>query len=211
MSISDPVAFLADPESKPEDLLIVSGKGLGALVKAFLGAIEQPDRRAKNRAVKLLAGLSAANPGALHPHRERFIELLESKDNIVLWNALVVVGHLAAADEDGRIAALAPRLRRFFNADSMITTGHAIEALGRIAAHSDKHRAKIVNWLVGVGDTPHGDECREILAGKALGALADVVGRLRSKAKVRAFAESYVESSRSGVAKKAGKLLKALG
>jgi len=211
MSVPDPVSFLADPESKPEELLVGGARELSALVKTLMEVIDLPNKRAKNRAVKLLAGLSVTDPGALRPHRERFIELLESEDNILLWNALIVVGHLAAVDDDGLIAARALRLRKFFAAESMITTGHAIEALGRIAFHSDKQRTKIANWLVKVGDTPHGDECREILAGKALGALEGVAGQLRNKAKVKAFAEAYEKSPRSGVAKKAGKLVKKLG
>ena len=205
------IAFLAEPENEPDELLAADTRSRRALARQLIAAVDQRNKRTKNRAAKLLAKLAFSDPKLLRREREHLIGLLDSRDTIVLWNAIIVIGHLAAVDDDGRIKALALRLRRFFEADSMITTGHAIEALGRIAEVSEKQRNKIANWLIGAGDTHHGEECREILAGKALGALDGFVGLLRNKARVRAFAELYVASPRSGVAKRARRLLKKLG
>lgn len=211
MEASEVIAFLAEPGNRPETLLEGDPPARRNLIKPLLSAIAQPDKRAKNRAAKLLARLSETHPQLLRRHLDVFIGLLEGDDAILLWNAMAVIGRLASVDTERRIDSLVPRLRRFFKAESMITTAHAIGAIGRIAAARPALQSKIANWLTQIDRTPHAPECREILVGKAIEALDLFAGQMQNRKSVVAFAESHRASSRPALRKKIEAFLRKYG
>jgi hypothetical protein len=122
------------------------------------------------------------------------------------------LGHLAGVAEDSWIKGILPLLFRFLRDDSMITAGHAITSLGRIAAARGGDRDTIVASLIEADAVPRDPECAAILAGKILTAIIPLCAELgpSGKAALRAFGEKHSRSHRGSTRREADKLLRRL-
>ena len=128
--------------------------------------------RVKFGCSKTLLLLSERHPELLRGSIDTIVELLDSKNQILKWNAIAILGNLAAVDAEGRIRSLLKKMYGFLAGGELITANNAIAALGKIARAFPEERKRIVAQLLGIErqsfDT---DECRNIAIGKAILAL----------------------------------------
>jgi|TARA_B100000315_G_scaffold247101_1_gene275349 hypothetical protein len=128
-------------------------------------------KRIKNAAAKAMRFVSERAPELLIPHFASFRELMVSRDTICKWIAIDVIGNLARADQDGLVdTRLMKVLTEQLADEAMITAGHAIDALGKIASAKPRRRTRITNVLMQVETIERNAECRNILLGKAVDA-----------------------------------------
>ena len=67
-----------------------------AYCDAMFGLLASKKKRARNRDAKLIANLAKVKPTVVYVRIDDLIGLLTSKENIVLWNALISIGHALA-------------------------------------------------------------------------------------------------------------------
>ncbi len=72
-------------------------------VESFLADLASPKARVKFGAAKVLRTLSETNPGLLYPHFDLFAAMLGHENAILRWNAILLLGNLAAVDKERRI------------------------------------------------------------------------------------------------------------
>ena len=174
-----------------------------------LDDLNSTDPKVKYKAVKDILAIVKESPIELYPQIDKFIELLDSENNILRWTAIDVIGYLSSFDKDKKIDKLLDKLFGFLNAGKLITANHAIAALTNIASEKEEHREKITNELLKVQNYSYNtEECKNIALGKLIESLSTYFNKIDDKKAVIKFVMSQTNNSRNATAKKAEAFLK---
>ena len=157
---------------------------------------------------KSLLLLSGKNPAALYKKIDRVIELLSNENQILKWNAIAMLGNMAAVDRKCRIEGLLPMFYGFLSSGELIAANHAMDALGKIGRTFPEERKQIALHLCGVErESFDTDECRNIAIGKAIQALEMFADFINPAKSLIEFARRQTGNRRPATAKKAKALL----
>jgi len=160
--------------------------------------------RVKFGCSKTLLLLSGKHPELLRGNIETIAELLDSNNRILKWNAIAILGNLAAVDAEGRIRSRLKRLYGFLSGGELITANNAIAALGKIARAFPEERKRIVAQLLGIErQSFETDECRNIAIGKSILALGMFCDPVNPGKRVLDFIDRQTGNSRKATANKA--------
>jgi HEAT repeat protein len=116
-----------------------------ASVAGLVGLLD--DRKASSSALKALFECGYLAPVLLVPHAAAFFDLLQSKNNRLVWGGAIALSCVAEADG----AAIWPRrkeLMAIFGRGSVITRDAVVRALARTAASSPSREREIAPWLL---------------------------------------------------------------
>jgi hypothetical protein len=100
---------------------------------ALCESLSSPTARTRFRAAKLLVEASRQSPGVLYSRFDFFVQLLDADNRILRWNAVRILGNLAAADHENKLDALLDRLFAPIPGPEMITAANAIAAAAAVA------------------------------------------------------------------------------
>jgi hypothetical protein len=165
----------------------------------------------KFRCSKALLLLSESNPNVLYSRIQDIVNLLESKNQILKWNAIAILGNMASEDCKSVIDGILPKMYAFLACGELITANHAIAALGKIGRVFPEKKKKIIAQLLKVEDYAFDTgECRSIAVGKVILALEDLIDFSQADEKAAEFARRYIDNRRPATAKKAKEFLRRL-
>lgn len=174
--------------------------------------LESPDIKGKYAFVRALLVAGKENPKALYPYLAKIIGMLDSKNTIVTWAAIELLGNLIGVDKDHKIKALLPRLYMYLNTGGMITANHAVAALSEIAKVELGFQDEIIGELLKTeGYEYDTDECRNIVYGtiiKGMNTCYPVIREEKTKKKVFEFIRKQQGNTRNATKKKAEAFLK---
>jgi hypothetical protein len=161
---------------------------------------------------RVLMDLSDECPERLYSYMDSFIDLLGSKYRILTWNALTIIANLARVDEDKKFDAIFDKYYGFLNDAHMVTVANVVGNSGKIALAKPYLINRITNELLKVENlsvTPHlTEECKRVLAEKAIECFDMFFDRIHNKDRVLSFARKYVGSSRKTLKVKAENFLR---
>jgi hypothetical protein len=159
--------------------------------------------------------LSQEKPEKLYPFMNSFLALLGSKYRILVWNAMAIIANLAKVDKDRKFDAAFNRYYGFLNDEYMVTVANVVGNSGKIVLAKPYLAQKIANELMRVEDistTPHlTDECRRVIAEKAIESFDLFFDKIQDKDKVVSFVRQHQNSSRMRLKMKAESFLKKWG
>ncbi len=194
---------LASGRMSAEKIADEIAKGTRPLSAVFLG-ISSKLPRVKFGCSKILLLLSEKHPDLLRGKMDRIAEPINGENQILKWNAIAILGNLAAADPALQIENLLRRLYGFISCGELITANTAITALGKIGRAYPEQRRRITSQLL---KTEHAafdtDECRNIAIGKAVLALEMFTDPLNPGKPVLEFVRRQTDNRRSATANKA--------
>ena len=163
---------------------------------------------------KVLMDLSQKYPDRLYPFMEIFVQLLDGKHRILVWNASIILANLSAVDSENLLDAHLNRYLRLLNDPYLVTVANAIKGSVKIAIAKPQLKAKIIKKLLGVENislTPHlTEECKRVLIEQTIESfekLFDLLDAEEQKAVVD-FAKCYVESPRKSLSAEACRLIR---
>lgn len=183
-------------------------------VKECISALSSEVAAIQFTAAKALWIASELKPEALYPHFDFFAEMLGSKNNVMKWTAIEVVGSLAAADREEKFDSIFPKLCKMAGEGSLITSAHVFMALSKAVNAKPELGKQAVCEILKVEDakkTPlPTDECRKILSGHVIKALDSMFDALENPERKKAieFSKRQLESSRSGTRKRAERFVR---
>jgi hypothetical protein len=178
------------------------------MVEINLADLSSKEPKVKYGCTKKLLAVAKENPAELYPQLDFWLELLDSKNNIIRWTAIDIVGNLARVDRARKIDVLMGKLLSLLNTGNMITANHAILALANIALAKPELQPKITDELLKVeGYNYDTDECRNIAMGTVIQALDSYFGQLKDKEAAIEFVRRQTKNSRHATKKKAEKFL----
>ncbi|HTS67261.1 MAG TPA: hypothetical protein VMH28_34790 [Candidatus Acidoferrales bacterium] len=180
-------------------------------MRDLLEALGSSQARTRLRASKALRELSRRDPAALYPHFGVFAGLLGHPNSIIRWNAILTLGNLAVADDQGKLECLLDRYLAPIRGPVMITAANTIQGAASIALAHPHLADRIATQILGVETAKYATaECRNVAIGHALEALSKIRALLSHPAKVVAFASRQVGNPRPATARKAARLLAAM-
>jgi hypothetical protein len=176
--------------------------------ESLLAALSSDVARVKYPAVKALRGMSERSPGLLYPHFDFFAGLLRSENNILRWNAMLILGNLASVDVDRKLDAILDDYLTPITGPQLIDANNTMGGATAIALArtdlTDKIVAHILKVERGRYATP---ECRNVAIGHAIECLARLLPAVADARPIQRFARRQMKNSRPATGKKAQRLL----
>lgn len=174
------------------------------LIDRVLQELSNKVPRVKFACSKSLLLLSERCPDLLYTRIEKVFELLESGNQILKWNAIAMLGNLAAVDRNRRIRRVLRKFYQFLSGGELITANNTISALAKIGCAFPEEQGRITSRLFGIEhavfDT---DECRNIAIGKSILAMEMFVNPVKVRKEVLEFVRRQTENKRKATANKA--------
>jgi hypothetical protein len=164
---------------------------------------------AKFRSSKALLLLSESNARLLDSRILEIVELLDSKNQILKWNAIAILGNIASEECRNVIEGLLGKMYKFLSCGELITANHAIAALAKIGQVFPEKKKKIIEQLLKVESYAFDTgECRSIAIGKVILAIEQLVDSSKATENTKEFARRQVDNTRPATAKKAREYLR---
>jgi hypothetical protein len=193
----------------PDDLAEMVKKNLDLLPEIFEGVSSQ-NKRIKNGTAKILRTLSEEYPEKLYPRFDFFVEHMNGDDTILKWLAIDTIANMAGVDNKNKIDKILKKYYEFLSDESMITAGHAVESLAKIAYAKPEYQDEITSQLFRVKTIRRNSECRNILLGKVILGFEGYIDQIEDQDEVISFVKRELKNSRKATKKKAEKFLKRL-
>ncbi|MDR2941657.1 MAG: hypothetical protein LBV17_03600 [Treponema sp.] len=167
------------------------------------------DTKLKYKTVKEYANTAKENPQKIYPEIEKFIGLMDNKNNILKWTAIDIIGYCAKMDIDKKIDPIMNKIIKRLNCGKMVTAAHAISSLTDIALGKPEYRNKIINGILKTEEYKYDTEkCHYILMGKVIMAFDKLLNIIGKNKNVIMFLERQTESINKLNKTKAEKLIK---
>lgn len=158
---------------------------------------------------KVLRIISGQKPEILLPGISVFINLLDSENTFLKWDAIRIVANLAGADTGRRIDRILNRYLRPIRGHVMITAANVIGSAAKIALARPELTDKIARQILGVERAEYQTaECRNVAIGHAITSFDQFFDLIGDKQAVVKFAQRQLTNPRSAVRVKAAKFLK---
>ena len=160
---------------------------------------------------KVIMDLSEEQPERLYPYMDFFIDLLDSKYRILIWNAMAIVANLTKVDKDKKFDAIFDKYYSFINDEYMVTVANVVGHSGKIALAKPHLIEKITDELLKVENIsikPHlTEECKRVIAENAIKSFNIFFDKIKQKENVSSFVRSHLNSSRKTLRKAAKEFL----
>ena len=180
-----------------------------ALLTVVFLAVKSDVGRVKFAAAKALRAAGERAPHLLYRHFDALLEMLDSPNAVLRWNATQTIANLAGVDHQERIERMLDRFMHPIYEDEMIGAATAIQAGARIAAAKPHLADRIAQHILcvehAVYKTP---ECRNVAIGHAILAFDQFFRETRKRNEVSDFVRRQLNNSRPGTKKKAETFLK---
>ncbi|MBN2334384.1 hypothetical protein JXL21_02415 [Candidatus Bathyarchaeota archaeon] len=171
----------------------------------ILEGLSSDAKRVQNGCAEITSLLSIDRPELLLPHMDLFVANLCSKAPIQRWEAVHIIGNLAAVDSEGRIPALVDHITPYLEDKSIVLAGYAVQTLAKVAEAYPGLAEGILDTLI---------EKSVLFKGNRVGFIVENLERLigypELHPKIRAFAEPFTVSDVNVVKRKARRLMKKL-
>ena len=173
----------------------------------LLTGLSSEKARLKLASSKALRNLSEHAPERVYPFFDIFAGLLGHENNIIKWNAILTLAHLARADGDGKIDILLDRYLEPITGPVMITAANTIKGAALIARQKPHLAERIAKCILRVEKATYATpECRNVAIGHALTALGSFLFLLEDVRPAIRFAVRQTHNPRPATAAKARRL-----
>ena len=106
-----------------------------AAVKELVDGLGHRDARIRSDCIKALYEIGARDPSLIAGYLGIFADLLDSRNNRMVWGAMTALDHIAVADPEG-VYALLDKICATADNGSVITRDHAVGILTKLASLS---------------------------------------------------------------------------
>jgi hypothetical protein len=179
------------------------------MIPKILTGLEAESPPIKYGASKALRLISERAPAILYPQFDVLVEQLRGENTILKWNAIFMIGNLAAVDGESRIEGIFDTFFAPIPGPVMITASNTIRAAASIAIAKPELADRIAGELLKVGRAKYQTaECRQIVIGHAIEALDRFFPQIRRPKPVVAFVKKHLASTRAATRKKAERFLR---
>lgn len=156
---------------------------------------------------KVLMDLSEEHPKKLYPYMDSFINLLDSKHRILVWNAIAILANLTKVDTDNRFDVIFDKYFSFLNDEYMVTVANVVGHSGKIALAKPCLVNKIAHELLkveNISTTIHlTEECKRVIAEKTIKSFSVFFDKTDQKEKIISFVERHRDSPRKTLKREA--------
>jgi hypothetical protein len=179
------------------------------LIPEIIEGLGNKKGRIKYGCAKILRLLSEKKPEVLYPRFDFFVGLLDSENNFIKWDAIHVLGNLAAADSESKFEKILDRYLAPIPGPVLITAANVIGRAAKIALAKPALTEKITRELLTVEKARYQtDECRNVALGQTIDSFNQFFNQIEDKEPVIALVQRQLKNTRNATRKKAEKFLK---
>ncbi len=179
-----------------------------AQVRGAVQTMGMPKGTARFGSGKVLAFTAEKDPARVYPYFAQIAALLASDSKVVCWNALQIIGRLAAVDTQHQVDGVLARYLGFIGGNALISAANAIQGAGRIAGCRGDLLEQILPALLAVEAANYETaECRNVALGHVLDILAELGPGVCRRPDVAAFIHRQETNSRVAVARRASRMV----
>jgi len=190
---------LSDKSMKKEELLQRVKQNFD-LLPIVVEGVSSSKAAVRYGCAKVLMDLSEEHPERLYPYMDYFLNLLDSRYRILIWNAMTIIANLTKVDTDKKFDAIFDRYFSFLNDEYMVTVANIVGHSGKIALVKPHLVQRITDELLKVENisiTPHlTEECKRVIAEKAIKSFDLFFDKIEQKEKVISFVSKHLNSTR---------------
>ncbi|NOY36549.1 MAG: hypothetical protein GXO83_03145 [Chlorobi bacterium] len=169
-----------------------------------LDKLKSKDPKVKYGFAKELLKTGADNPGLLYDNFDDWIKMMTGDNNVLKWTAIDIIGYLSAVDKDNKTDGKIKDIIELLHGGNLITSNHAVFALGLIAKNKPGKRKEIIKELLLVSkDKFDNQDCHDIVTGKVLETLKKFLNDIRDDQDVLNFIKQAERCRRPATRKKA--------
>jgi len=202
---------LSDKSMKKEELLQRVKQNFD-LLPILVKGVSSSKAAIRYGCAKVLMDLSEEHPERLYPYMDYFLNLLDSRYRILIWNAMTIIANLTKVDTDKKFDAIFDRYFSFLNDEYMVTVANIVGHSGKIALVKPHLVQRITDELLKVEKisiTPHlTEECKRVIAEKAIKSFDLFFDKIEQKEKVISFVNKHLNSTRRTLRMEADHFLK---
>jgi len=182
------------------------------LIPEIIEGLSDKKARTKYGCAKVLRLLSEKKPEVLYPRFDFFVGLLDSDNTFLKWDAIHVLGNLAAADSEGKFEKILDRYLAPIPGPVLITAANVIGGAAKIALAKPALTEKITGELLKVEKARYQtDECRNVALGQTIDSFDRFFAQIEDREPVIALAQRQLKNTRNSTRKRAEKFLKKWG
>jgi hypothetical protein len=165
--------------------------------------------RVRFGAAKALRNLSGRAPDLIYPHFDFFASFLWNENSILRWNAILIVGNLAAVDGERRVDRIIDGYLSAISGPHMIDAGNTMRGAAAIGVAKPYLADRIARHILEVERATYAaPECRNVAIGHAIESLDRLFPRIADKRAVQRFVSRQMDNSRAATRKKAERFLR---
>ena len=182
------------------------------LIPEIIEGLSAKKARTKYGCAKVLRLLSEKKPEILYPWFDFFVDLLESDNSFLKWDAIHVLGNLAAVDTENRFEKAYDRYFAPISGLVLITATNVIGGAAKIALAKPALTERIAGEILKVEKARYQtDECRNVALGQAIDSFDLFFDQIDNKEPVVDLVQRQLENTRNATRKKAERFLKKRG
>lgn len=171
--------------------------------------LKHPKSKVRYAAAKTLLLLSEQIPEMIYPHFDFYCQMMNNKNQILTWIGIDITANLAAVDYKKHLnEEILHKLFMFLRSSSMITAGHAIDGLQKIAVAKPELTDQIEKELIIANQVKRNSECMNITTGHLVDAFSKIFEQCHGKKEIVEMVLQALNNTRSGTRRKAEKFLK---
>jgi hypothetical protein len=184
------------------------------LLSEVLEGINADEAALKYGCLKVLNLFSERKPILLYPHFELFVKLLDSPNNIIKWNMIVILANLVCVDKKDKFENIRDEYFSLVTDKTMITAANVISHAWKIAIAKPESADQIVKAILKVEQATYeikeiiSPECRNVAIGHAIVSLGKFYHLIEHKKPVVTFIKKQLTNTRKPVVKKAERFLR---
>ena len=183
-----------------------------SLIPMIINGVYSQNPRIKFGCAKTLSKISETHPEKLYKEIDFFINLLDTENKIIKWNAIDIIANLNLVDSKNKFDDIFSKYYGFIDADSMVTVAHIVDNSGKIALAKPNLIKKITNELLKlekISIKPRlTQECKNILFGKSIIVFDQYFDQIEKSKEVISFIKRQLKNTRNATKIKAEKFMK---
>ncbi|WXG39686.1 MAG: hypothetical protein WED07_02440 [Candidatus Freyarchaeum deiterrae] len=177
------------------------------LSELFEGILSKKDTIRYN-SFKVFMLLSDEHPEVLYPKWDFFVELLSSDNTSHRNIAVNILANLTSADKENRFEKIFDQYYNLLDDESVIPAAQLAGNSGKIAQAKPKLQTKITKKLLGIDETHHEQQRKELIKSYAIKSLSEYFEQAENKKEIIEFVKKQLESKSPKTRKTAKEFLK---
>lgn len=163
---------------------------------------------------KIIRLISEEKPEIIYPYFDQIASMLESRNNILKWGAVIIISNLASVDTERKFEKIFKKYFEPVTGRQMITASNIVKNAWKIALAKPLLVEKIVKEILKTEKAAYENkgesspECNRIVCGHAIDSFSGFYEKIKNKKPVTDFIKRQINNPRSSVAKKAEKFVK---
>lgn len=184
MTKSELFQQIAKKESDKEKIVLKVTKN-PELLSQIIAGLGADKVSIKYGCAKVLRATSEVAPELLYPSFDFFAEFLDSANTVLKWEAIYVIGNLAAVDTENRIEGIFDKYFAPITGPVMITAANVIGGAAKIALAEPELAERIAKEILKVEKANYQTtECRNVALGHAIRAFDQFFDQIEDKGPV---------------------------